>query len=196
MNNKIKIAFNEEAHRYTLNGRVVPSVTQVMKETIGVAWLADEFYLQRGRAVHACAKMLVEGIPFESDPRIAGQVEAIRKFLAEHPMQVEKCEEPVASNIYQFAGTPDLVGVFNGMRVCFDWKSSLDEKRVAVQIGGYSIAYKETFFFEVAAGMGVELHDDGTYKATDLFSLKRARNDFLACRAVYGLKEKMGSIKT
>ena len=72
--------FNEAAHQYTLNGHDVPSVTQVLGDVLP-GWRADDWYLERGRAVHACAAMIARGEEFDHDSVIAGQVAACRRFF-------------------------------------------------------------------------------------------------------------------
>ena len=41
--------FDEETHTYMIDGRPVPSVTQVVSEFIA-CWMASEWYLKRGTA--------------------------------------------------------------------------------------------------------------------------------------------------
>ena len=48
------LSFDEETHTYSASGRVVPSVTQVIKAAFGdLVWpWANEFALERGSKVH------------------------------------------------------------------------------------------------------------------------------------------------
>ena len=46
------LTFDEGAHAYTIDSRPVPSVTQVLRDVLPM-FHAEEYYLQRGRAVHA-----------------------------------------------------------------------------------------------------------------------------------------------
>ena len=80
----MSLEFDAATHTYTANGKVVPSVTQIISELLPMQFKCDDWYLQRGSAVHACAAMIARGANFDFDERISGQVAAIKKFL-------EKC---------------------------------------------------------------------------------------------------------
>lgn len=57
MNKNVSINDN---HEYSLNGERVPGVTQIISEILGVVWSCAEWYLDRGRAIHACAALETE----------------------------------------------------------------------------------------------------------------------------------------
>ena len=172
-------------YRYEINGRGVPSVTEILGELLPT-WQAGEWYLQRGRAVHACCAMIARGQEFDADPQIAGQVEACRKWFADFNAIAFECEKPYHSTRYQYAGTPDLIcGVKN--RMLIDFKASLNSV-VALQLGGYGE------LTDINKGMGVELREDGTYTTTGLLDLRIPRREFLALRTVYGVRERLGML--
>ena len=77
----MNIEFSEADHTYKLNARPVPSVTQIIKETVGTCWQTSEWYLMRGKAIHACAAFIAEGKEFKFDERLSGYVAAIKKFF-------------------------------------------------------------------------------------------------------------------
>jgi hypothetical protein len=52
--------FNEATHTYKINGRSVPSVTQVLGDLLP-CYRAGEWYKARGRAVHAAAELERQG---------------------------------------------------------------------------------------------------------------------------------------
>ena len=191
----MNIEFNPDTHIYTLDGKVVPSVTQVISEITGHGWQADEWYLQRGRATHACAAFIAQGKEFKHDERINGEVVALRKFFNEVNPIVYGQEIRVVSPLYLFAGTEDL-----SCRIIYDslidWKHSLDKIRTPLQLGGYSQAHKETFGKEINYGYGVEIHTNGTYKMTERINLKIPRMEFLALRTAYRIKERCGTLTT
>jgi hypothetical protein len=186
------LTFDEQAHRYTLNGRPVPSVTTVLRAVIP-HFDADDWYLQRGTAVHACAALIAQGKDFDADPQINGQVAACRKFFADYRPTVLHVEQRVASTAYGFAGTLDLVCAVDGEVFLVDWKSTLT-KTVQWQLGAYAVGLKESCGLSVKKGFGIELKADGTYKAGETYDLTRAGREFLAFLGSYNAMKREGII--
>jgi len=187
----MKTFFDPIAHQYYLNDRPVPSVTQVLRAVLpGAAWSATQWHMDRGTAVHACAALIAQGKQFEHDPAIAGQVAACRKFFAEVMPCVIDVEKQVFSECYQFAGTFDMTCLINGKTTIVDWKSSLSPV-ADIQIGAYKLAGGIP-----GNGMVVALQDDGNYKTSGIVNLLRPTQEFLACRSVYGIKQRLGLIKS
>jgi hypothetical protein len=188
----VSLEFDALAHRYTLNGRAVPSVTQVLADLIP-GWMASEWYLDRGTAVHACAAMVATGIDFHNDPQINGQVSACRKFFAEVNPMVHAVELRLASERYQYAGTMDMICSVKQPRgiVVIDWKASMT-KSLPYQLAAYALAYTEETALKVTFGAGVILKDDGTYRMTEIYDLRRYAQKWLALLTAYGVRRECG----
>ena len=194
MNSKEGNTFDPVTHEYTIAGRPVPSVTQIIDEVLQVTYYgATDRHLDRGTAVHACAALIAQGKAFEHDPQIAGQVAACRKFFAEVKLVVESVEQQIYSVKNQYAGTYDAVVSMPSLPTpaLLDWKASIIGT-LPLQLAGYSIAYGETWGRQLRWGIGVELHQDGTYKCSEVYDLKRYVNKFLALRSVYSIKQDLG----
>lgn len=191
----VKYRFDPELHRYwmTVNGieRPVPSVTQVLGDLLP-GWRASEFYLGRGRAVHACAALVAKGIHFEHDPRIAGQVEAVRRFLQEAKPDILDIEQQVYSERFFYGGTLDFTAMipYKGFfRPCvFDYKASVRPSTI-YQCAAYALAYQR---HQIDLGCGVELHDDGTYTMTEIWPLDRAKREWLHLLGAYNIRTRLG----
>lgn len=182
--------FDPIAHQYFINGRPAPSVTQIIREILGDAiWRASEWYLQRGQAVHACAALIARGKQFEHDPAIDGQVRACRKWFADMKPYVIEIEWRRFEECYQFAGTLDLECIIGGKRVIVDWKSALSEV-AEIQVGGYGVMCPAARY-----GMIVALQEDGNYKCEEMFKLERRKQEFLALRSVYAIRQRLGLVK-
>jgi hypothetical protein len=178
--------FTEQGHEYKINGRVVPSVTQVLADLIP-GWMASEWYLQRGTAVHACAAMIARGIPFTHVPEISGQVQAIRRFFREVRPQVIDVELRLYSETYNYAGTCDLIAVLPGnqRRVVLDWKASIS-KATPYQLAAYGLIY------DLDYGAAVEIRDDGTYGMSEGWNLRRYKQEWLALLTAYNVRRRCG----
>lgn len=192
--------FDPDNHRYQLDGHPVPHVTEILARVVGAGWQADDWYVHRGTAVHAAARLLCEGrLDWASvDPRIEGRVRAVQAFLDDYHVDVStrRLEMLVASRRYQFAGTLDLYAAGDRMNtggdIVIDWKGSLCPQ-ARLQLAAYAIAAEETFRVRITTGMVVELHDDASYRVDPIMSkhdLRIASNLFLACLSVYGFIEK------
>ena len=186
------LLFDEASHTYTLAGRRVPSVTQVLADLIP-GWQASEWYLDRGKAVHACAAMIAQGVPFEHDPIISGQVAACRRFVREVCPVFHAVERRVCSRRYQYAGTMDALIAIKGTRgpVVLDWKASI-AKSLPCQLAAYAAAYTEETGVKVRYGVGVELRPDGTYRMTTVYDLRLVSQKWLAFLTVYGARRECG----
>jgi hypothetical protein len=132
---------------------------------------------------------------FEYDPQIEGQVKALRKFFEELKPRIIFIEQPMASTIFRFAGTPDLVAEINNRTYIIDYKASIDKDRLALQLGGYRKLLTDYAGLQVNYGLGVEIKDDGRYKLTEKINLSPAEREFLAMRTVYGIRERFNILE-
>jgi hypothetical protein len=192
----MKIDFDQATHIYKIDGFPVPSVTQIIRETVGIGWGAAEWYLTRGRAIHACAAFIAQGKEFKFDDRLTGYVAALKKFFAEVKPIDCMSEMPVGCSFYRYCGTVDLVCTIGSYRAIIDYKHSFDKYRIALQLGGYSVAIKEASGFDIKIGFGVQIKENGTYQMTDKIDLRTPRNEFLALRTTYAVKERLGELSS
>lgn len=183
------LTFYRAKHEYRLDGARLPSVTEIISDLIP-GFQAGEWYLERGTAVHACAAMIAQGQEFEYDPQISGQVAACRRFFAEVKPLVMEVEYRVHSRPYQFAGTLDMLALIDGLPAVVDWKAHVDQ-RCGWQLAAYAMCLPGP---QIKIGYGVQLNEDGTYKMTP-FKLAPYAREFLAMRAVFGIRERMGLTK-
>jgi len=188
-------SFDPTTHQYFINDRPVPSNTQVIRAILGDAmWDASEWHMQRGTAVHACAALIAQGKKFEHDPAIDGQVRACRKWFADFRPEVLEVERQLYDERYQFAGTMDMrcrMYFHPAWRdVIVDWKSALSEV-AEIQVGGYGVMCPPAKW-----GLIVALQDDGKYKCGKMFKLDQRKNEFLALRSVYSIRQRLGLIKS
>lgn len=155
------IFFDPDTHTYTVNGNVVPSVTQIINTDTR---FCDEFSRQRGTGVHTAIRFLEENDLDESslDPVIRPYVTAYKKFKGHSGFVTLACEQLVYSLTFQYAGTLDLYGWLNGKRVIIDVKSGQVPKTVGMQVAAYKWALKE-MGWKVDAAYSLQLKSDSKY---------------------------------
>lgn len=187
------IMFDEKTHTYYDHLGEIPGVTKIIGEILGKGWQASKWYLQRGKAIHACAALIAQGKKFKYDERLKGYIAALEKFFAEVKPELKFGfgERIVTSKLYRFAGTIDLPCGINKKYSIIDYKHSFDMERLRLQLGGYSQAMKEETGIEINIGYGVRIQEDGNYQMTRAYDLRIPRNEFIAIRTVYGMKERM-----
>lgn len=178
--------FDPVTHTYTVDGAVLPSVTQIVSRVIPRQHYADDWYLRRGSIVHKAVAMLLTGnLDMASlDPRIVGYVEAAARCVVENAGDFAKnaeVEMAVHHPVLRYAGTYDFF--FNGN--LWDWKCSADPVD-CVQLGGYVAMIEQRTTVKTCAS--IELHGDGTYSMTT-FKPARCKALFMATLTVYGFLE-------
>lgn len=189
-------------HRYFVGEREYAGVTSTIR-TICPGWQAGEWYMQRGRAVHAAIHLHLQNkLDWSSvDERIKGRVEAVLRFLSDCNMTVLETETQLCHGAYQYAGTVDAVlGDSSTSIVIADWKGSLDPVCCDPQLGAYSMLLLEERDCLAQRAVAVETHDDGSYKLRwgsrnpkrdkAQFSLPEAENVFRAMLTVRGHMQK------
>lgn len=141
------VTFDEATHTYTVDGETVPSVTQLvaplgspMDEMDAMMEGALENAAERGTTMHAyIAHRLQGGIEedFELPADYADYVDAVELFLSEHTIEPLLVEQPLGGDGY--AGTPDLVCIFDGEPTILDYKfvSTVAKSKVGAQLRGY-----------------------------------------------------------
>lgn len=107
-----EVLFNQEAHEYSVGGRVLPSVTQVLKAfglISGDYAQMDPFYAERGTAVHAACEFHDKGtLDAEAlDPQIVPYLDAWKRFRDEARPVIHGIEKRFAHRAY--AGTVDRI---------------------------------------------------------------------------------------
>lgn len=169
--------FDEATHTYTLDGVVIPSVTEICAPItcgkyppVGVVQQAAA----RGTRVHElCALYDMDALPDEIEAELVGYVRAWAAFCRDYKPVWKHIELPLYGVIdtdLPFAGTLDRIGEIGGSTMVVDIKTtaSLDRPaKVALceQIGGYEcLADLNGIDVSFGAGMGVQLFENGNYR--------------------------------
>lgn len=120
----MSLTFNEEKHEYRWDGVVVPSVSEILRETGQAKDWKDipPYYRDRGIAVHSAIHLYLQGTLDEAsvDEAIRPYLEQFKAWDKEQPLYTPISEQPYYSQRLRYAGTIDLV--CNG--VLYDLKCS------------------------------------------------------------------------
>lgn len=166
--------FDAATHTYSVDGVIVPSVTQVLEDVgivdySGIPEPIREAALERGRLVHLCTQydeeLEREGqrlADSEIDPALSGFVEAARRFRRETGFAPNLIEHRGFHRGYRYAGTLDRTGTFRGstMNDIVDYKTGTAAEWVKYQTAAYAAFFERP---RMMRRLCVELHADGTY---------------------------------
>lgn len=107
--------FDEKLHLYMVLGRVIPSVTQILKDMgeISEYSMQSERARERGIMVHIAGALLPDWLDWATvDPAIFGYVLSLAKWFDQTSCKVEAQEQRVYLPQLDVAGTLDLRGTF------------------------------------------------------------------------------------
>jgi hypothetical protein len=182
------LSFDPDIHQYTLDGVVLPSVTQVLQ---GVGLInfdgIDPQILQQaadfGTQVHRMTALDDIGDLDEQslDDNLKPYLDAWRRFRG--GMKFDAIEQPLCHPGYVLAGCPDRIAG----NTIIDIKTSGASvpQWVGLQLSGYSILAD----IPAAKRIAVQLRGDGKFKVTE-FMDRKDREVFLSCLTAYKWKIK------
>jgi hypothetical protein len=162
--------FDEATHTYTVGGRVVPSVTQILASVDRDLWRVPPGVLEAaaalGTAVHKATELddLADLDEESLAPQIAPYLAAWRRFRAETGFAPVAIEERLHNAMYGYCGTLDRVGHLDGQRALLDIKSGMQWPSHGPQTAAYQDAYERQSGKKIDLRLVVYLRDDGTYR--------------------------------
>lgn len=182
---------NRREHTYRIDGRRVPSVTEIINSVLPYDYGPGigEWHMARGTATHHGCQLLDEGrLDWNSvDPEIKPRIRAWEKFRRDWPAEMVACEQPLAHAKCGYAGTLDRLFERAGEQVICDLKNSVSPQ-VRLQLAGYSLAWTANGGRVIGKAVAVELSKNGGYKCHWMSKqeLRRAEQQWLALLTVYG----------
>lgn len=145
------LTFEAETHTYTLGGRPVPSVTQVLDEQLADWSMVPPDVLEAARVfgthVHEAVKLEVrKRLDWQSlDPAIAPYIEGLRNFMRKGDFVPLASEIQMGHGLFRYAGTLDLYGPVCGVSSLIDVKSGAVPRTVGPQTAGYAELYHHNY---------------------------------------------------
>ena len=173
----MSLTFDAGPHEYRWDGRVVPSVTQLIKPyTADTLRFVDPAKLERARQMGVAVHLMVElhllrelaSIPAWQEP----YMDAWLRFEQEQEFAVIATETKLYHPTMGYAGTPDLIGTLKASRrrpAVIDLKRSLWAGRaIGLQTSGYKRLWNADpdHIDTVVDRFALVLHDDRTYTLT------------------------------
>lgn len=186
----------EAEHKYLVDDVEVPSVTQLVaplgepfEEMEGVMGGKLDAAAERGTLMHGYIAHRLNGgereeydLPADYEP----YVDSVELFLSEHEISPCLIEEPMFTA--KFAGTPDLVAVFDGALSILDYKfvSQLSKSKVGAQLAGYMELCEEHGVHPDLL-YAVQFMPNGEYRLYPT-AVQPNRITFGFCKAIYEAK--------
>lgn len=165
--------FRKEDHTYWLDGKQIPSATEILKSN-GV--IDDRFFYKysrdRGSLIHSACQYYAEGdLDISSvDPKIKGYVDAYERAVFDLGFTPKECEKPIFHKTLLYGVTPDQVGVFGVTEGLLELKTGIIQPFTAIQTALQAMAIWPLEYLNKKR-IGVELHSDGTYKIEEFKNL-------------------------
>jgi len=161
-----QIEMDPVTRQYRLNGNKVPGVTKIIKAGgLQLDWMPDDWYFERGRAVHLVTALDDLGDLDEStvDDRIMPYLTGWRRFRAESSFKIEAegIEKRVSNTQYRFCGTLDRLGRIRKRRGVLDIKCGQPEPWHQIQLAGYALCLRNSY---ALARWSLYLKDDGDFR--------------------------------
>ena len=159
------LQFDEARHIYTRNGKVLPSVTQIIKPiTEYSSAISPEIMAHaalRGQAVHKACEIIDMGLEFAEplSEEIVPYVDAWKLFVAEKRVTITATEQRLFHPTMQYAGTFDAIGVIGNDEWLIDRKAIAQlTPAIGVQTAGY-----EAMLGRKVRRAAVQLKSNGGY---------------------------------
>lgn len=206
------LMFDHDAHAYFVDGHLVPSTTQVLRDSglirlDGIPSFILEAALKRGSAVHQLVHYLNENdLDWASvDPAYRGYLDGWQRYRDERQLQVLLCEHRIASRRHRVAGTLDLLAEIAGDGWLLDYKTG-DPEDVAADLQTASYfgmamewAHEDPRLADVLARHprwrrgSVRLRKNGTFVAKE-YTDPRDYSRFQVLAAAWHIRNERGAI--
>lgn len=192
-------SFDPQTHKYTVNGEVWPSVTQLLSEfkLVDFSNVPEErleYKRVLGTRVHAATVLLDNGSLDEehfneSFPECVPYLNAYRKFREIESFEAVHKEQRYFSKKWRFAGSPDEsgfhVGKLGKTYALIDYKCTFAMyPSTGPQLAGYSMLLEECLGIKIKKRYGLLLKPTGNYDLVP-FTDQTDFTDFQACLVLH-----------
>lgn len=191
-----ELTFEEEQHKYKLDGITIPSVTQILKDSglIDLSFVDKELLEQKadiGHKAHATTELYDKNdLNIEAlHPLLKSYLDAWIKFRNECEFIPTLIEGKYFHPLYRYAGRIDRVGTLQKDLTQLDIKSGVPHRAYAIQSAAYTELYNDgkPKKDQVKRRFTLYLKEDGTYSLQE----HKSKNDirvFLAALTITNYK--------
>jgi hypothetical protein len=193
---KAGFTFNSETHIYRFGGRIIPSVTGILKDAgiikfgINGSELQNERAMSRGKAVHAACHYLDDGnLQWNTvDDELIPYIVAYEKFKKDTNFKPNRIEERLFNSTFCFAGTLDREGTWNinNNHTLIDLKTGSVPDWTALQTAGYDLLLPT--LSKPRERYALQLKETGDYALVP-FRDSQDKNLFLSLVSLYWWKQ-------
>lgn len=188
------LTFDAEAHEYRIGGRVVPSVTQVLKGAglIDTSWFTDAART-RGQYVARATELYDKGtLDFDAlDFELKQYAMAWERFVVECWVDVIEVEYRVCDATRGYAGTLDRIAMMRFNKWIIDIKTGASAAWHPLQTAGYAACLPGHY-----RRATVILNNDGSFKFKEHgISGATDRATFYSALNLYNWKSEKGMLK-
>lgn len=194
------IQFDQSKHEYTLEKRVVPHVTGILKPLIDLRHIKPDVLenaRQEGVAIHKMVELDCKGELVDLPDWLIPFYSAWEKFKAEVGFELVASEQQVYHDQLDYAGTFDLVGTLTKIKrpklALIDIKRSLyGGPTIGLQLAGYQMAWERMNPKQpIQARFALRLTKSETYQFPE-YADGSDRSVFLACLTMHKWRQKHG----
>jgi len=165
----MNLVFDANSHAYFLDGKEIPSVTQIIKS----AGLMPDYGKMRiepanyGTKVHkACADIIADKEP-DMDMFVKIAVEGFKEWQNLYKPTFHTSEKTGASEKYQYAGTCDIGAMINKKNWLVDIKTGSYSDWHIIQLAAYNEIF-HGYKFQKFAGLYLDPVHEGKYKFKEI----------------------------
>lgn len=165
------LEFDVLDHEYTLGGRKLPSVTQIIGSQfplLNIPQAALEFARQMGVAIHsACELYDIEKLDWSTlDLKVVPYVKAWQRARDQLNLEIVDIEVATHHRLLFYAGRVDRVIKLNGVLGVLDLKRPILNDRAGVQTCAYMHALNTSNYRHgrIVTRFAIQLRSDGSYR--------------------------------
>lgn len=192
------LEFKEEGHIYLLDGKQIPSVTEIIQKAgvsnfEGIPKTILERKAKLGKSIHKTLEYYDKGILDEENlhPTLKLYLDGWKLFLKQFKPEILMIEQKYYHPRYYYAGTIDRIVKFSDNYYVIDIKTGDENKSHRIQTAAYKemIEEQEQFKKIKIKRMIVYLVPE-QYKITEHKNDREDLNVFLSCLTIYQFNKK------
>lgn len=161
---KLGISFEPMQHKYTKEGKDIPSVSTIIDKVIGNVFAKDTLYMRqardKGTLIHnAISKFVIEN----KEPDLPmSEFYNFVKLTNEHNIVWDLSEQIIYNNVegMEYAGTLDLFSLLSEEITDIKTGSTKQIKKWTIQLSLYAQALRDIFGIKVSKGSIFWLHNE------------------------------------